>query len=391
MKFVKTLFLSSLLAMPLLSGCANEGTEEDLITYDYSFENKYQKLWESNVIYNETMCFVRHSDSRVYGQLFYKPKKLIKVFDCTLEQEFPVDCFEIQDHKVILKNKYDYDWLIFDEENLYGTGAHLNQFGIGYNDGTVNGEYRKVMFTENTGIVMHQYSFTYVTDETWSYPFNPSSNYQAERIAKFRAKLENKEPVNIVFYGDSIMSGCNSSAKLGIPPGLPDFANGFVNELKRRFGYDNINLINSSVPGMASGWGKNNCKTLVNSHNPDLLIIGFGMNDGSSKVTPGAFNGNIKSIIESATNANPNVEIINVATILANPYSIQNDLQMDYLMSTYDLLTTYSNVQIMDMSSFTNYLYQYKLACDMLANNINHPSDFLVRQYVANLLMMIGE
>ena len=43
-----------------------------------------------------------------------------------------------------------------------------------------------------------------------------------------------------------------------------------------------------------------------------------------------------------------------------------------------------------DMTAFSEALYDRKDGLDLLANNINHPNDFLVRCYAMNILDAIA-
>jgi len=45
----------------------------------------------------------------------------------------------------------------------------------------------------------------------------------------------------------------------------------------------------------------------------------------------------------------------------------------------------------MDMTSFTEELYKHKRGMDMLTNNVNHPSDFLQRGYIEQLMTLVCE
>jgi hypothetical protein len=43
------------------------------------------------------------------------------------------------------------------------------------------------------------------------------------------------------------------------------------------------------------------------------------------------------------------------------------------------------------MTSISEYIYARKDALELLANNVNHPNDFLVRQYVSGLMETIAK
>ena len=55
------------------------------------------------------------------------------------------------------------------------------------------------------------------------------------------------------------------------------------------------------------------------------------------------------------------------------------------------MVKNYEGVAVMDMTSYSQYLLSKKRSVDILANNINHPSDFLVRGYVSSILTSLDE
>lgn len=113
------------------------------------------------------------------------------------------------------------------------------------------------------------------------------------------------------------------------------------------------------------------------------------MNDGSWNINPITYQENIEFMIQSIKARNENAEIILVSTILANPLAVQNSIQPTYLPYLQELENKYEGFALVDMTSFSTDLYKLKNSVDVLANNINHPSDFLVRCYVDNILRAI--
>ena len=135
-----------------------------------------------------------------------------------------------------------------------------------------------------------------------------------------------------------------------------------------------------------SNWGKGEAVNRVASYNPELVILAFGMNDGSAGVKPEDYKANIEHIIKIAQDKNPSTEFILISTILANPITKQDHRQLEYVEMHNELVKEYSGVVNVDMSNFTKELFKRKRGADILANHINHPSDFLVRGYVMNLV-----
>lgn len=377
----KALLFTGLFGLLACASCS--GGQPSKPQYDYTKEMQYQKLWLSSVIYNETCCFIEREDGTIYGQLLHNVAELISVRDYTLKNEIDPSNYRVEGNRIYLTEGANLPY--FTQENLRGENLP-DEYAISTYEAPNNS---KIMWTEGSGIVMHHIAVTYRHTESWDGAF-PAS--QKDKFPKTIAKLEAKEHMNIVFYGDSIMTGCNSSEKLSIEPYQEDFPTAFTSELKRFYGYDDIEMFNSSKGGMLSDWGAQNVEALVanEQYNPDLVIIGFGMNDGSWKIPADTFIANIKKIIDAVRAFNPNCEIMTVSTILPNPGSIQYQLQPQYVEPLRKLTESYEGAAMMDMSTFSGDLFKYKNSLDMLANNINHPSDFLVRQYTSNLLNMLG-
>lgn len=374
------------LSIGLCACNTSENTEgsssEEKPMYQYNDEQKYQKFWDDKVIYNETVCLVEEN-GEIFGKLLYTPTKIISVRDYTTQEEYSPDNYEVKGNKIYRTENSKLPY--FTAENMKGENLPEG-FGIDTMPGKEPGS--KVMFTEGSGIVMHQINVTYEHNDTWS---GAKPVYKGEELPNTISKLKNKEHLTIGWYGDSIMTGCNSSGKLGIAPYLDDFPTAASEQLKKIYGYEEIEYFNSSKGGMLSDWGETNVDALVNMYNPDLVFVGFGMNDGSFNVKPDVYVSRIETIINKIQLQNNNAEVVVVATILANPDSVQNLAQETYLEPLKVLCDTYDGVALMDMTSYSKYILEHKRSVDVYANNINHPSDFMVRGYTSNILQLLAE
>ena len=113
------------------------------------------------------------------------------------------------------------------------------------------------------------------------------------------------------------------------------------------------------------------------------------MNDGSWNIPSEDYVDNIEAMIKSIQKNCPNADIIVAATILANPASAQNKGQENYLAPLKAMVEQYSNTALLDMTTFSKDLLRHKSSFELYANNINHPCDYMVRNYTANLLNLI--
>lgn len=95
-----------------------------------------------------------------------------------------------------------------------------------------------------------------------------------DKILLDRIGLEEHGPINIVIFGDSISHG----AIVDI-----DYENVYWNVLKRKLNayrsYMPVNMINASIGGTNAMNSVKRMERDVFSHNPDLVIVCFGLND----------------------------------------------------------------------------------------------------------------
>ena len=345
--------------------------------YKFGVKEAYKPFWNEATMYNETVVMIKKGSNLPSGRLIFDALDIISVRDYTLNHEYSKDEYIYQDGVLSLTSNSTIPF--FTEEQMYGKNLP-DGFGLYYQDGLK--EDSKVVFTTGTGIIKHQIAVTYTHKDLWT---GSTTSYLGDKLPHTMKKLKAKISMKWVLYGDSIAAGCGSSHDLLIEPYLPDIGPGFVSQIRSKFG-TKIELVNMSQGGTMSNWGKGCTTERVAAYNPDLVIIAFGMNDGSAGVTPQDYKKNIDGIITSAKNKNPNTEVILISTILANPITKQNHRQIEYVAIHNELVAEYSGIINIDMSSFTKELYKRKRGIDFLANHINHPSDFLVRCYIMNLV-----
>ena len=92
-------------------------------------------------------------------------------------------------------------------------------------------------------------------------------------------------------------------------------------------------------------------------------------------------------MIEEVRLNSEKTDILIVSSILPNVNS-SHDVSLfdDYNAAADELAEKYERVIKLDMTDFSRELYKTKNSLDVLANNVNHPSDFLVRCYDICLL-----
>ena len=242
-----------------------------------------------------------------------------------------------------------------------------------------------VLFQEGHYFHDHQLAVTYTHKKgLWK---GPVPEYAGTSLPNTLSKLKAGKPAKIVLYGDSITKGGNASGFTGALPGMPPFGELFVEYL--RSVYDSsITVENTAVGGKASPWGIANVHARVTVKKPDLVVLAFGMNDGSRKMKPDNFLKNIRAMMQDVKKVQPQVEFILIAPTLANPESFFAGQQVNYGPRLKTLAGI--GVQVVDMAAVHQVLLKRKQFRDMTGNNINHSNDFLHRWYaqqIAGLLV----
>lgn len=344
----------------------------EVLAYDsYSLKTYMSPVWAGDIVYNETLMFVQNKNGTVDpAPLLYYADEILSVCSYDLKTEYVAGVdYNLADGCIVLTEGTGiYSWPYkeyYPPEPIEGhTFDRAN--GCGY-----------IYFSEGPAISLTQVAVTYRHSDAWSgiVPEN-----QTERLPLTTSKLKNNEPLTVLFYGDSITVGGNSSAFVGIEPFAPIWPVMVVDTLAAYYVNSQITYINTAVGGTASDWGAANVDERVNAYNPDLVVIAFGGND--IKTNPIKFYININSIVKSCRASNPDVEFIIVSPeqtskavkgFYGNQYTFE---EMLYLLVKNTKGTALAPV----WSVHTNIL-KHKRYYDSTANNVNHVNDFMARVY----------
>jgi hypothetical protein len=242
---------------------------------------------------------------------------------------------------------------------------------------------------------------TYEHESVWDGPV-PAGKLNA--LPKLTGRLSKGDPIKVLFYGDSITCGYNSSGKVKAEPFQPDWTELVMESLRKRWPGVPFDSVNTAVGGKSSGWAVEQAEERAAAHTPDLAIIAFGMNDGTFRVPAEQFRANIQAIMDSVLAKQPDCEFLLLSTSLANPEVVLcNDRQREpgedptsmdhksFAGNQTDFLPALralerEGVVVADMTSLHSYMLQSKRFRDMSGNNVNHPNDFFARVH-AQLIM----
>ncbi len=334
-------------------------------------------FWKKDTVYSEAVQPIKKGET-VEGKLLFRAKEILSVKDTYLQKEYKRNRdWKYKNGAIILTAGSSIPY--FREDELLFSGK---KEGISL-PGKKDGYY--VLFSEKGLLQSRQLAVTYVKQRgsTWN---GPVPGLAEQTLPATISKLQSGSSLKIVFYGNSIETGANSSVIQNQAPFLPTWPDMIVYNLQQHYS-GRIEHKNVSKGGMAAQWGLENAAALVNPEKPDLVVIGFGMNDGSGKVPPDIFITQIKGIIQKVKAAHPSCEFIVIATMLANPDAIHSQIQKEYLQPVRALGTT--GVAIADMTSIHEELLKHKPYQDMTGNNINHPNDYLARWYAQVLCALL--
>ena len=339
--------------------------------------NKYLlPIWESQIVYNETVMFIRDENGNLHDKkLTYPIAKILEVRSADL--------------KTVYTEGVDY--AVTDDGNfrfLEGGKMPVTEFSDNYTDkdngvGVTSGKYpdKYLDYGEGVHFYYRQVCVSYIRTEKYDGPIIEKS----DALSKTLQKLSNNEPLNVVFYGASITEGCNASGFANKAPFMPTWPQMVVDKLSDYYNNDKITFKNTAVGGWTTeqGWEEFNARVLA--HNPDLLFLDFGGNDCTWSFTTERFGMKLCQMINTARKRNPNVEIVLLTPLINNVDAISDVTgsyrknQEDFTQTIIDISTAYENVAVSNLTDINKWLLERKDFEDMTGNNISHPTDFHIR------------
>lgn len=376
----------------------NSGMPDD----SYNLKTYLYPLWEGTTVYNETLWFTVNN----YAPLLYEPDQVLSVRSYDLKTTYTegVD-YVVDGNSIVLLSGSSIPFMT--ESQYFPAQPPTPSISLPHDGGGY------WYITEGNDISLRQVVVTYTHKGTrdWTMP-----RVETDKFPKTMQKLENGESIKIVFYGDSITVGANSSEFLGISPRAESYANMVKSYIAARYPQADVQFANTAVGGTDSNWGNNESAEVeaidninagegdhfqlrVLNENPDLLFIAYGMND-QDYLPDARFKDNIASMIEKVRAQNPDVEIMLVSGMIANPETaFYNKDYLAYQEALSDLCETYENVGLATTLNTVLSVYDLdenggngKRFQDCTANNANHPNDFLMRVYAQTIVYsLFGE
>lgn len=361
-------------------------------------------MWAGNIVYQENAVVQKNESGGIDDiSLLYKIDSIIEVRNYGLNKVY----------------EYGTDYLLTDEgkiripEGSTITAAASDAF-LGPAKGnwldTADGKYNVTSY--GTNIHNYQISVTYTHSDSWD-GFIPQDN--SSRLDGFHNKLENGEEVTMLFYGDSISTGLNSSGcnealkwkydgnvgysvynenykeSINIAPYAASWPRAIYNRVVAKYPDATVNYVNSaSSSSNSTTHGTRNLQAAVIDNNPDIVFIAFGTNEsGASKANYKSYQ---KTMLEGITNANSDCAVVFISPTVPNLMKYSSNNFAAFEEAFFELQEEYPELDIAvapvyKVATYVNSIKKYQ---DLSGNNINHPNDFGARIYGNTIMQVLG-
>lgn len=192
------------------------------------------------------------------------------------------------------------------------------------------------------------------------------------------AKVVGRNPVYVTFYGDSITTGADSTAVMGIAPHQPGWVD-LLAALLSNNGDGTYRWRNVSEAGWSSEVAMQNVDGRVNGSASDLVVLAFGMNDAAGTVPSADFEANLRAMISNIRSHAPATEFLLVAPWLGNDEwrLMDNQRLLGYRSAMIHIGGDTAGVAVADMTTMASSVLAMKSYYDVTSNGVNHPADFM--------------
>lgn len=338
----------------------------DKVAHTLSIDQMTTPFWKSGEVWGETVF-----PNQVRLPLLAEPGSKPDVYNGLRTTAYTEDDFFVKDDKLLLAyqmaDRVISNSVLYPKDKVSAKGRVFKSRKGGF-----------LLGPEGTWFQKRQLSVDYSFDpDTWR---GPKPEFEPELLPRTLEKLKKKEPLKVVFYGDSITMGANATAVVGEPPYQWSWSTLIIEALRSR--YDGtIEWINAALGGTTAEWGQKNAEALLAPYEPDLVVIAFGMN---GSITPKDFGQMVESMMGTVRAVNPEAEFILVHAM--QPNSDWKGLSLYQKYGAVMKKLQQPGVLFADVWSMHEALIERKRYVDMTANHVNHPNDFLIRIYAQVIL-----
>lgn len=368
------------------AGISSNAPVSDFVCNKYDVQKYTSPVWKGNVVYNEAVYPVKEKDGSAVYTLMYTPEKIQSVYDSTFSKLYQEGTdYVVEGNKLkilpggsIPTMEYTY---------IHPTSNPNHYSWDKYYTRTAANDGKWEYWGQSPEFFAGYLNVTYTHSDVWK-GWTPEN--KAEALPITSRKIQNNEKMNVVFFGDSITGGANSSSYRNVYPFAEYWNEQIIRKLNETCGCTNISAYYSSEGGSSASGMVSELDENVIQYAPDLVFIAFGMNDcmnesqdsnGSEERVKKEYKNAIDQMISQVRKQYPDCEFVLVSSFYGNiycHYSSYYDACRDALL---ELENAYSGVVCADVTSMQASLMDFKDYLDFSGDNMCHPNDFMARLY----------
>ena len=197
----------------------------------------------------------------------------------------------------------------------------------------------------------------------------------SDLIPKSAAKLSSGRRITMVVYGDSISAGGDASHERFT------FYGRFADYVMGMYPEGNIRIRNRAIGGETSEGGASRVESSVVPEQPDVVTIGYGMNDQNLYehglgVSLHDFERNLRHMIQSIR-SNSEADIVLITPCEPNPLWLHTSGRIGEYAEVIRRLGKELGLGVADAhAQWREELSKGKTPESLLLNNVNHPNDY---------------
>ena len=357
----------------------------DYVCTQYDYQKYTSPVWKGNVVYNEAVYPIKAANGSTVYKLMYTPDTITSVYSADFSSKYyeGIDYIINGDELTLLTTGS----ISFKDYTYIHPQSNPNNYSWDrYYKRTAAGDGKWEYWGQSAEFFNGYINVSYTHSDTWDGYIPPDRSASLPITA---SKIQNKGSMKVVFFGDSICGGANSSSYRDVYPYAEYWNEMIVSKLRKDYGCK-VNVTYSAEGGGAAPGLVSKTDEWVTAYAPDLVFIEFGVNDamnwsqdssGSASKLKSEYKSAINNMIAEVRDTYPNCEFVLVAPFYSNIYCHY----MSYFEACRDALNeiaaSKSGVAVADVTAMHSSLLEYKDYLDFSGDNMCHPNDFMARLY----------